>query len=56
MRLPVGIPLVIRNVKIAGPKGSISADLIFDKGAAFTALPWYVPFLNYNEKAYKRNT
>lgn len=42
MRLPVGIPLPIRNVKITGPKGSISADLVFDTGAAFTALSWSV--------------
>lgn len=38
MRLPVGIPLVVRNVKITGPEGSVRVDLIFDTGAAFTAL------------------
>lgn len=38
MRLPVEIPLVVRNVKITGPKGSIRVDLIFDTGAVFTAL------------------
>src|SRR3972149_1435145 len=42
MRLPIGIPLVVRNVKIAGPKGSVRVDLIFDTGAAFTALSWSV--------------
>lgn len=42
MRLSVGIPLVVRTVKIAGPKGSIRVDLIFDTGAAFTALSWSV--------------
>jgi len=40
MRLPIGIPLIVRNVKIAGPNGSVGVDLIFDTGAAFTALSW----------------
>ncbi|MEW5694263.1 MAG: retropepsin-like aspartic protease [Candidatus Hydrogenedentota bacterium] len=40
MRLPIGIPIVVRNVKITGPKGSIRVDLIFDSGAAFTAISW----------------
>ncbi|MEW6104659.1 MAG: retropepsin-like aspartic protease [bacterium] len=42
MRLPISIPLIIRNVKIVGPKGSVKVDLIFDTGAAFTALSWSV--------------
>ena len=42
MRLPFGIPLVVRNVKIVGPNGSVEVDLIFDTGAAFTALSWPV--------------
>ncbi len=42
MRLPIGIPLVVRNVKITGPNGSVRVDLIFDTGAAFTALSWSV--------------
>lgn len=42
MHLPISIPLVVRNVKIVGPKGSVSVDLIFDTGAAFTALSWSV--------------
>ena len=42
MRLPISIPLVVRNVKIAGPKGAIKVDLILDTGAAFTALSWSV--------------
>jgi uncharacterized protein len=37
MRLPIGIPLVVRNVKIIGPKGLVKVDLIFDMGAVFTA-------------------
>ena len=42
MRLPVGIPLVVRTVKIVGPKGKVVVDLIFDTGAAFTVLSWSV--------------
>ena len=42
MRLPIGIPLVVRNVKIIGPKGLVKVDLIFDTGAVFTALSWSV--------------
>ncbi len=42
MRLPISIPIVVRNVKICGPKGSVRIDLIFDSGAAFTALSWSV--------------
>lgn len=35
MRLPLGIPLVVRHVKIVGPNGSVRVDLLFDTGAAF---------------------
>lgn len=42
MRLPVGIPLVVRNVRIVDPKGEVKVDLLFDTGAAFTALSWSV--------------
>lgn len=42
MRLALGIPIVVRNVKISGPKGSVRVDLIFDSGAVFTALSWSV--------------
>ncbi len=38
MRLPLSIPLVVRNVKVIGPKGSVSVDMILDTGAALTAL------------------
>jgi clan AA aspartic protease (TIGR02281 family) len=38
MRFPVDIPLVIKNVRVSGPKGTVRVDLIFDTGAAFTAL------------------
>lgn len=40
MRLPIGIPIVIRNVKITGPRGSVKVDLILDPGAVFTAISW----------------
>lgn len=40
MRVPIGIPLVSRNVHIFGPARSVRVDLIFDTGAAFTALSW----------------
>jgi len=42
MRLPIGIPLTVRNIRIIGPKGTVRIDLILDTGAAFTALPWSV--------------
>jgi clan AA aspartic protease (TIGR02281 family) len=42
MRLPLGIPLVVRQVKITGPNGSVKVYLLFDTGAAFTALSWSV--------------
>jgi clan AA aspartic protease (TIGR02281 family) len=38
MRFPIDIPLVVKNVKISGPKGTVRVDLIFDTGAAFTSL------------------
>jgi len=40
MRLPLSIPLVVRNVRVAGPKGSVNVDMILDTGAALTALSW----------------
>ncbi|MEW5759450.1 MAG: retropepsin-like aspartic protease [Candidatus Thermoplasmatota archaeon] len=40
MKLPIEIPIIIRNVKITGPKGSISMDLILDSGAVFTVISW----------------
>jgi len=40
MRFPIDIPLVVRNVKIAGPKGLVKVDLIIDTGAVFTVLSW----------------
>jgi predicted aspartyl protease len=42
MRLPLGIPLVVTQVNIAGPSGAVKVDLICDTGAAFTALAWSV--------------
>lgn len=40
MRIPIGIPLIVKNVKITGPLGSISIDVILDTGAAITAISW----------------
>jgi clan AA aspartic protease (TIGR02281 family) len=40
MRFPINIPLVVRNVKILGPKGSIKVDMILDTGAALTSISW----------------
>ena len=40
MRLPIHIPLIIRNVRILGPKGSVKVDMIVDTGAALTAISW----------------
>ena len=42
MRFPIGIPLVVRNVKIVGPRGFVTVDLILDTGAVVTALSWAV--------------
>ena len=40
MRFPIHIPLIIRNVRILGPKGSVKVDMIVDTGAALTAISW----------------
>jgi clan AA aspartic protease (TIGR02281 family) len=40
MRFPIGIPLLVRNVKIVGPRGSIKVDMILDTGASLTTLSW----------------
>lgn len=40
MKLSIDIPIVVRSVKITGPKGSVRVDLICDSGAAFTAISW----------------
>jgi len=37
MRFPVGIPLLVRNIKIVGPKGSIKVDMILDTGASLVS-------------------
>lgn len=55
MRLPVAIPLVVRNVEIAGPRGLVKVDLILDTGAAFTALSWSVlKLIGYDPAAVSR--
>ena len=40
MRFDVGIPLIVRNVKIVGPTGSLRLDMIVDTGAALTTICW----------------
>lgn len=40
MRLPIGIPLILKNVRIAGTRGSINVDMILDTGAALTVVSW----------------
>jgi clan AA aspartic protease (TIGR02281 family) len=40
MRLSIGIPLIVKNVKLTGPSGSISIDMILDTGAALTVVSW----------------
>lgn len=42
MRFPISAPLVVRNVKIVGPKGFVKVDMILDTGAALTVLSWSV--------------
>lgn len=39
MRLLISIPLVVRNVKIVGPKGSVKVDLIFETGTSYSRDP-----------------
>jgi clan AA aspartic protease (TIGR02281 family) len=42
VRLPIGIPIVVRSVKVTGPQGSVRVDFILDTGAAVTTLSWSV--------------
>lgn len=42
MRFPIDVPLVVRSVKIVGPKGFVKVDMILDTGAALTVLSWSV--------------
>ena len=42
MKLPIEIPIIVRNVKITGSKGSAWVDLVFDPGAVFTVISWPV--------------
>jgi len=42
MRIAIGIPLVVRNVKVLGPQGFARMDVILDTGAALTVLSWSV--------------
>ena len=38
MRLPINIPLIVENVKITGPDGTVRGDFILDTGAILTAI------------------
>ena len=40
MRFPTGIPLIVRDVELSGPSGSVWVDMILDTGAAFTTVCW----------------
>jgi len=40
MRLSTTVPLVLRNVRIVGPRGNVQVDMILDTGAVFTSLSW----------------
>jgi len=40
MRFSAGIPLVVRDVEVAGPAGSVWVDMILDTGAALTTVSW----------------
>jgi len=40
MRASIGIPLVVKKVKLIGPTGSISVDMILDTGAGMSAVSW----------------
>ena len=40
MRSSIGIPLVVKNVKLTGPAGSISVDMVLDTGAGICMVNW----------------
>jgi len=40
MKLSLGIPIIVKNARIFGPRGSNKADLLLDTGAAFTVISW----------------
>lgn len=40
MRVKTSIPIVVNNVKIIGPSGSINIDMLLDTGAVLTAISW----------------
>lgn len=40
MRFPLDIPIILSNVKIIGPSGSVNLDMLLDTGAAFTSVSW----------------
>jgi clan AA aspartic protease (TIGR02281 family) len=49
MKLPIGIPLIIKNVTIDGPKGPVNIDMILDTGATLTVIsPTVIESIGYD--------
>lgn len=42
MKQSIGIPIIIRRVKIEGPSGFREIDIILDSGAIYTTISWDV--------------
>ena len=42
MRLPLEIPIIVKDVNIIGPDSSIEVDLILDTGSVFTVISWHM--------------
>ena len=42
MRLPLEIPIIVKDVNIIGPDSSIEIDLILDTGSVFTVISWHM--------------
>jgi len=40
MRFSTGIPLIVPDLEITGPRGSVWVDMILDTGSAFTTISW----------------
>ena len=52
MRCSINIPLVVKNVKLTGPAGSISVDMILDTGAGISAVNWlHLKIIGYDPAA-----
>lgn len=42
MRTSIGVPLVVRDVKVVGPADFVAVDLMIDTGAMHTSLSWAI--------------